>query len=86
MSQIIIFLIVLICTTLSFVKLLSFHFCVTYFMFILIFRLLSDQEKLTSKRNSVESRYKSIDAEKIDLEQQLNQQVTRRRHFEDNIR
>ena len=47
---------------------------------------MSDQEKLTSKRNSVESRYKTVDAEKVDLEQQLNQQVTRRRHFDDNIR
>ena len=50
------------------------------------FRLMSEQEKLTEKRKSLEARFKTDNSEKSELDDELSNQTTKRRHFEDNLR
>ena len=47
---------------------------------------MSDQEKLSGKRQGLDTRCKAVDGERLKLEEELNHQATRRRHFDDNIR
>ena len=51
-----------------------------------LFRLSGDQEKLSNKRQDIEGRVKKAEAERSKVEQELNQQASKKRNFEDNIR
>jgi hypothetical protein len=47
---------------------------------------MAEHTKFSNRRADVDVRCKDLEAEKSGLEQELSQQASRKRHFDDNIR